>query len=69
MAGKAGALGSELVEVRCADFFLPVATEFAIAKIVGEDEDHVFGDFAIAVACRAMAMMAAIDMGLMDVSG
>jgi hypothetical protein len=41
VAGEAGALGGETINVRCADFFLPVAAEFAVAEVVGQDEDEV----------------------------
>jgi hypothetical protein len=39
---EAHALGGELVEVRRLNQLLPVAAEFPIAEIVGEDEDDVW---------------------------
>jgi hypothetical protein len=47
---KSHAIGGQLVEVRRFDFFLAVATQFAIAKIIGQDENdigarQIFGRF------------------------
>ena len=39
--GKAHAGGGERVDVGRGDAFAPVATEFAVAEIVGDDEDDV----------------------------
>lgn len=39
--GEAHTVFGELVEVRSLDFFLPVAADFSVAEIVGENENDV----------------------------
>jgi hypothetical protein len=42
VAGEPGTFGGELVEMRGADLLLSVTSKFAIAEVVGDDEDNVF---------------------------
>ncbi len=41
MLGETQPLGGEAVEVRGGEALLPVATEVAVAEVIGEDEDQV----------------------------
>jgi len=47
MIGKAYSFRCQLVDVGCLDDFLSVATQVAVAKIIGEDVDDVGFTFVL----------------------